>query len=419
MKNKKSSRWLKLLPYFFVIIIFSYSCQKENSPLPKPDKQTSMDVSVDLASKIALNFTKNESFTDSCRKGVSLKSGNLSPFSMLKEKEIEKIITINGEDNSPAIYIIKFKPNGFIILSASKKERAILGFSESNILNENFGDIGLSDWILSRKKRIEDLKHDATYKIPKSVKEEWLYIAPVDGDEIIVSGGTVNEQYGPLLQTTWGQDSPYNINLTSIGCLNDEHGKPPTGCVATAIAQIVRKWQFPSSYNWSIMPNFANRYSYITSGTIELARLMKNAGAGAKTSYVCGGSGATVTNARNAFVNTFGYSSSASIINYNESAADTYIVPNIQAGQPVLMGGIDLTYGGHAWVCDGYKRYVSTLIHNPGTHYEYETTSISNFYLSLNWGWNGDSNGYFLTTDFTPGNFNFSSGQQCIINIHP
>lgn len=272
-----------------------------------------------------------------------------------------------------------------------------------------------------RKKRIENLKRDNNYKVPKSIQDEWLAAAPPEDEEIIVSGGTVYEQVGPFLPTTWGQGERYNDELTSLQCENYLNGRPPTGCVATAMAQIMRYWQHPSTYNWSIMPSYANKYMSSTTGTLEIAKLMKDIGTSVNMTYDCNqGSTSSLPYARSAFVNTFSYSSSASIINYDSSTIESYFIPQINMNIPILMSGVDATLGvGHAWVCDGYKRNVTTLIHNPGTVYEYQTYAISGFYLSLNWGWNGGSNGWFLYTNFSPSNYNFNSGQQCIISIQP
>lgn len=109
------------------VALVVFSCQKEKVILSKDECKYQQDVSVDLASQIALNFTKNEAIADSYPvKGSVLKSGSLQS---LKQKEIEKVSTILDETNTPAIYIVNYKPNGFIILSATKKESPILDFS--------------------------------------------------------------------------------------------------------------------------------------------------------------------------------------------------------------------------------------------------------------------------------------------------
>ena len=96
----------------------------------------------------------------------------------------------------------------------------------------------------------------------------------------------------------------------------------------------------------------------------------------------------------------------------------------MNAQWPVVIRGSLLNgTGGHAWVCDGYRRNRHVLIHNPGTYYEYETSFISDFYLRMNWGWyqNGIGlyNGWYLYGDFTPGNLNLNSDSHILINIHP
>ena len=74
---------------------------------------------------------------------------------------------------------------------------------------------------------------------------------------------------------------------------------------------------------------------------------------------------------------------------------------------------------GHAWVCDGYRRNINIVIHNPGTVYEYESSFVSDFYLRMNWGWSGRYNtAWFLYGVYTPGSSNYSSNSKMLINIH-
>ena len=87
-------------------------------------------------------------------------------------------------------------------------------------------------------------------------------------------------------------------------------------------------------------------------------------------------------------------------------------------GRPVYMrGGVKKYWlgiipyygGGHAWVCDGYRRY------------RYPT--LSYLYLQMNWGWNNTSNGWFAFNNFNPmangeeQDFNYKVG--CIVGIKP
>ena len=85
----------------------------------------------------------------------------------------------------------------------------------------------------------------------KLIDKQWYYLSegrmPYPGD-LDGNGGnsdytvryshTVNEQIGPLMQTTWGQGSPYNSFTPS---------NTPTGCVAVATAQIMRYHEWPNN----------------------------------------------------------------------------------------------------------------------------------------------------------------------------
>jgi len=226
---------------------------------------------------------------------------------------------------------------------------------------------------------------------------------------VFVFGGTVHEQEGPLLTTTWDQGCGYN-DLVPYSCSSGGAcGKVWAGCTATAIAQVMRYWESPSSYNWSIMPNH--------SGSYETSRLLSDIGDAVDMNWGCNGSTASLSNARYALVNTFGYSSYASLIDFNTYEA----VLQLELQRPFIMQGFNPSnsYVGHAWVCDGYKRNKYIWIHNPGTYYEYEIHTYSPLYLWMNWGWGPyGGNGWFLYNDFTPGAHNYNGNNKMIINIH-
>jgi hypothetical protein len=67
----------------------------------------------------------------------------------------------------------------------------------------------------------------------------------------------------------------------------------------------------------------------------------------------------------------------------------------------MIYSGTDPSDGGHAWICDGYQ-----------------VTSGSN-YFHMNWGWSGNSNGYFLTSNLDPSGMNFSEYIGVIYNVIP
>lgn len=410
----------QLLKMLFVVFLIS-SCSHETTALDYSTFGENKDfVSIDLAQKVAIDFSKEEVFIKPSKEddsNIHSRSSNTdklkSSISQINEKEIDELFTINDESVTPALYIINYKPKGFVIISATKKETPILAYSENQTFGiDSFQDEGIKNWIEIRKGRIQIIKNDINYIVPDAINQQWDCIAPPIDDEVTVSGGTIYEQKGPYLLTNWGQGVGYNDYTPSLGCSGNGHA--PTGCVATATAQVMRYWGHPSTYNWGIMPNIIYTYTPISSSTLEVADLMRDIGQSINMNYSCASSSAYTSDVRNALVNTFGYSNYATYINFNTNDA----VSQLNASWPIIMRGDDLINGGHAWVNDGYKRTKYVTIHNPGTVYEYETYTISDFYFHMNWGWNGSSTGWFLYNDFTPGIFDFTNNNKMIINIH-
>jgi hypothetical protein len=388
----------------------------KNEPEAIKNDSRSEYVSVDLASKIALNFTNNsEFFREPLEDNYDLKSS--PPFSDFENKEIADIFVVNDDNDIPAIYIFNFEPSGFIILSATKREYPILGYSNNSNIDINNFQLGFSDWLSIRKARIQKYRNEKDMDVSESITEIWASYAPPPGEEEVIPGADVFEELGPLMQTTWGQGSPYNSLLDDMECTTYNNGRPLTGCVATATAQIMRYWEHPNSYDWSIMPDITwNFFSSPTPGELEIAQLMYDIGDVVDMDYGCAASNALSNNIVSALENTFDYSEYIQFLNFNT----VNIISQLDNGYPVILSGVDAPSGdGHAWVCDGYQRLKHVLIHNPGTIYEYETYTISDFYLQMNWGFNSYYDGWYLYDDFTIGDHNFTSSLGMIINIYP
>ncbi len=399
LQNNLRTYFPKKLSFVFVILILlTTSCQEMDSELAISNDY---EVSVELATQVAKNYAQSEAFLN--QPAVTNKA------SRTETRQISQVIPIRGDDNLVAMYIVQFQPQGFVIVAGTRKEYPILAFSETGNFNYSSTEseklAGVDDWIQARKAHIKWLRRYQR-KASKDVEEQWDASAPPHDDEIIVSGGTeIEEQGGPLLSTKWGQEEGYNDALDPI-CFGGT--RPPTGCVATATAQVMKYWQHPTSYNWSAMPN--------SGGSTEISQLMKNIGTEVGMVYDCGGSGTSTINAMIALVNAFGYSSSASYVNFSQNT----VINQIDLAQPVIMRGAPSAgLGGHAWVCDGYKQNRYAQIHNPGTIYEYKTYTLSPHYFHMNWGWDGHNDTWYLPNVLTPGGSNYSHSRKIIIDIHP
>ena len=211
-----------------------------------------------------------------------------------------------------------------------------------------------------------------------------------------------------LVQAQWSQGSPYynQCVFSNSYCY--------TGCVATAMAQIMYYWGttggYPhgctaldayttSSYGYSVgaleaidafdWTNMQPTYSSASTSTqtSAVAQLMRYCGQAVEMDYTTSGSGATSSDVTPALKNYFGYEATAHYISratMTAAAWDSIVYEEVAAGRPVYMAGVDgEELVGHAFVCDGYQ----------------QTTDLYHF----NWGWSGLCNGYFALEALTPG----------------
>jgi len=309
------------------------------------------------------------------------------------------------------------KDNGFVVLSASFLERPILAYSEKgNFDFETIGDCnGVVDWAyttyLTINQRIENKEEP-----DDQVAEQWQafgyqpdYIFPTEGDG--GGGGSspypINSWYettvkGPLLTTEWDQKfGNYNIGYNNFVRFNNcPDGTAPAGCVAVAMGQIMKYHNHPNIYNINTMPNSINLDNQTSNEAINIAYLLQDIGAKVNMNYSCYSSGAYSENARNAFVNNYGYDASP-LVNTSYSL----IRQNIDNYQPVYLRGyknkkvktirirlgifrwtikLQTTYSeGHAWVADGYKEIKKITKYSNNTT---KQTKIADL-VRCNWGW--------------------------------
>jgi len=394
---------LKNIFRFFTVIllasIFFTSCTKEEqiykgSELDNMKHFVSVDKAIDIAQSLNIEPNKNNGFfkrkmTKSCKS--------------VTETEII------SNDTVASFYVINFANNsGFVIISADTRAFPILAYSTESNFEVDSTNLGLEEWININKLYIDKVR-DGSVSSNQFIEEQWellIYPDNIDPEDPCMQEPTFIT-VGPLLNTNWGQGCNYN-DLCPV-FTNNYCNHAPTGCLATAMAQIMRYHSYPSTYNWSTMPN--------NSGSAETARLMKNIGVAVNMEYGSSGSSAdTEAEGRSSFVNDFGYSADAQYINYYDGSNYTRVVSSVGIGRPVLMrggrkaywGGIIPYYAdGHAWVCDGYMSYYDPCL------------GYGSLHLHMNWGWNGSSNGWFAFNNFNPGSYTFNYKTGAVINIHP
>lgn len=321
---------------------------------------------------------------------------------------------------------------GFVIVSADDQETPILGYSMENSFEIQNMPPNLKDWLLGYEQAIQVAN---AFSCSDEVRNEWGHL--LAGENLPVKSTT---SVAPLLTTNWDQGWPYNL-LCPYDYVENDYTL--TGCVATAMAQVMKYWKYPligtgshtythptygtlginfeseMMFNWNEMLDiYSTSSSYTVMQAHAIANLMYMCGVSVDMNYGVesqNGSSAITTvaalldtnplaqtypSAENALKTFFDYSSSLIGItksNYSNSQWINVLKNELDSYRVVLYSG-NGPGGGHAFVCDGYN---------------------NNNYFHFNWGWSGNSNGYYSVNSLTPPSYNFSQTQQAIIGITP
>ena len=259
------------------------------------------------------------------------------------------------------------------------------------------------------------------------------YASVETGEAVFVNfAGEITDSVGPLLGgIEYDQMPPYN-NLCPI--ING--GRSVTGCVATAMAQVMRYWKHPkvgsgtatytsssgaATYEFAKHPfdwdNMLETYTFTKMGAptyndtqaAAVANLMLACGASVNMNYDYASSGSYISNAYTALGTYFDYTPNmryyeADVPNWDDWSEN--LQEQFDKGLPVLYAGV-ATSGGHAFVLDGYK---TELLDDGDTRTKFH----------VNWGWNGAFNGWFLLPKLQPDKDNYSNtNQRVVLNIYP
>ena len=326
----------------------------------------------------ALEIARQFSTTD-----TKLKSMSASPAQM-------KVVYTAKPEGSPAdsddnglLYVVSSGDNaGYVMVAGDDVvSNPVLGYSTGGEFDYGTAPDNLKWWIGEYARMIE---YAAEHGM--AVAETPKFDTSLD----------------PLIKTHWNQDYPYNNLCPWL----DEGYRGYTGCVATAMAQVMKYHRWPeqgtgshtytdpycgqtlsanfgeTTYRWDLMPN-----DYDGSWTDEqieaVATLMAHCGVAVDMQYMPDGSGAYSSDVPGALVNYFGYAKD--IIHrdrdyYTQSEWIEMVKAELDAARPVYYSG-QSTGGGHAFVIDGYN---------------------TDGYFHVNWGWGSLSDGYYQLATLDP-----------------
>jgi len=335
----------------------------------------------------------------------------------LSEKAAEFLSRI---PEKPTYYIVKLKPKGWVIVSADDTVKPIIGF---NLDTDNVGrfPVQMKDWLNGINNAIESVRNSGSAKrIPlwNLLQNKSLYS---DGTK---TESTITSTVGPLLgEIEWNQGTYYNAKCPADSDGPDGHVW--AGCVATAMTQIMKYYNYPSKgegshsydageygtlsadfgntvYHWDNMPNSLSTYND------DVATLLYHAGVAVNMQYGPNGSWAYFIDASLALKNYFRYAHAEFVQKKDMSDAEwnNLLKNEFDHKRPVFYGGTNSDgHGGHAFVCDGYR-------------YEQDGDEEEKYY-HFNWGWSGYYNGWYEIGELNPGGGNFNYYNCVVYNIMP
>lgn len=319
-----------------------------------------------------------------------------------------QLATYNDADGNPAIYIYTYAGDrGFMLLSADDATPALLGYSETNSFALDGSATSVASWLDSYAEQIKASRGLPRYEAPSTRADD---MAPV----------------GPLVKSNWDQTAPYYNDCPKYGAR-----RCVTGCVATAMAQVMNYWKFPErgqdqisylsqeigqqlsmdfstvEFDWDNMLDKYTGGNYSAEEAKAVSTLMLAAGHSVMMQYTPWESGAYSKDIAAAMIKYFGYDQGVTNRKNNEFGSSIWnevVYKELITTGPVIYTGRSMD-GAHCFVCDGYD---------------------GNGRFHINWGWGGLSDGYYLLNALNPveigtgGHLNgYNIDQDIVVGIMP
>lgn len=368
------------------------------------------NINATTAKSVASNYLNHQTVSK------TLKSTTPSDLTLVHAEASKAVSGAND------FYAFNVKGGGFIIVAGEDRATSVLGYSDQGRFDTNNLPAPLQDLLNCFKKEIEFLQ---TYK----------------ENDLVPASTTLNATAGvqPLIKTTWGQEDPYDWQ-----CPTENGEYCVVGCVATAMAQVMYYWKFPTSCNsisgygggwwggmsvpglpattfdynlmllsychWDWDNSVLVQDTYTDAQAQEVAKLGRYCGQAVEMDYSPEGSGAYTQDQLQA-MKDFGFSQSAQYVQKNGWYSSSYtnaqweamIRTELDAGRPILYAANDPSAGGHAFICDGY---------NSDNKYHF------------NFGWYGTCDGWYVSTALNMVHrdgeeLHFNSGHEMLIGVEP
>ena len=301
-------------------------------------------------------------------------------------------------NNRDEFYVFNDEANGgYVIVSGEERMPDVLTYSYDSRFEADNMPCNMKAWLEGYAEQVKYLRTHPEASARRTTTER--------------------KNVDPLLTCWFNQGPPYGDKCPEV-----DGRYSPTGCTATAMAQIMYYWQWPkqttnvipgyttsthkiempeipiTTIDWgNILGEYNREETYTKEQTDAISTLMLLCGVSAKMDYSPGGSGVSLVDASRAFRRYFDYDDMLEYIerNNNTDIWEQLVYDELKSKRPVLYDGFPTKDTGHAFVLDGYQ----------------------DGYFHVNWGW-GDSESYVLMTD-TEGWKGYTERQGAVVGIQP
>lgn len=333
----------------------------------------------------------------------------------------ELVHTYTDANGTPYLYIFNVNGDGFVVVSAEDRVKPILAYSTEGTFSPDNIAPAFDFTIKGYTDEIQYIRENNVDRLA-DIAEEWKRVETTGSVKATRNSRTVPI----LLETLWNQNYPYNSLCPEDIAGNGGHVY--AGCVATAMAQVMKYYNYPvqgtgshsytpggyggypqyptqtanygeTFYNFERMPMQLDMTSS-EEDVFYIAQLQWHCGISVDMLYGPNGSGAYSYSVPDAISNYFGYNPSAELIDkdwYWGGDFSEMLKGELDLARPIYYSGYGPD-GGHAFVCDGYDE---------------------NDYFHFNWGWNGADNSWCAIGALNTTKYTFNEGNSAIQGFVP
>lgn len=291
-----------------------------------------------------------------------------------------------------AVYVFAKGNAGYVVTPADDEFPAVLGYSDSGTFDADNLPPALEYWLGEYAAQIEYARENG-YQSSGEESDAASEMTPIE----------------PMLTCNWNQSEPFNNYCPTTTATGTKLSV--TGCVATALAQVMYYHKWPAkgtgsktwtytrdegtkntlsmdfsevTFDWDNMLDKYTTGNYTDEQADAVAKLMQACGIAVEATYKVSSTSANTVKDVVALCEYFGYSKN---IHYyyrdyirSSSEWENLVYDGLKNGSPVIYSGQSAS-GGHSFVCDGYA---------------------GDRYFHINWGWAGTSDGYFILNLLNP-----------------